>query len=201
MVERSAQAPTVGSRTYFRLLSSSAQAWGTPESTALPPGIIAQPPFSTNAACSHELVFFSVVRLAAASALRWNWSTQIGAIAATTALLAVLSANSLAELPSVHPPQPKPMTRVAICAGGDALQQPRQRFSSIPHGILHDISSQFGEEQFLPFRQRVTDREGGALAPHPGHRRAINSPFRPCRLRAWRPECSSSGAPPPWPLS
>ncbi len=41
--------------TYFRLLSSSAHACGTPESIALPPGIIAQPPFSTNAACSQEL--------------------------------------------------------------------------------------------------------------------------------------------------
>ena len=41
---------------------------------------------------------------AAASALRWNWSTQIGATAATTALLAVLSARVFAELPSIHPP-------------------------------------------------------------------------------------------------
>ena len=73
---------------YFKLLRMAAQACGTPVSTALLPGIIAQPPFSTNAACSYELVFFSVVRLLAESALRWNWSTQIGAIAATTALLA-----------------------------------------------------------------------------------------------------------------
>ena len=90
-----------------------AQACGTPESTALLPGIIAQPPFSTNVACCHASVFFSAVRLFAASALCWNWSTQIGAIAATTALLAVLSANAFAELPSIHPPQPKPTTRVA----------------------------------------------------------------------------------------
>jgi len=54
-----------------------AQACGTPESTALLPGIIAQPPFSTYAACCHESVFFSSVRLLAASALRWNWSTQL----------------------------------------------------------------------------------------------------------------------------
>jgi hypothetical protein len=45
----------------------------------------------------------------AASALRWNWSTQIGAIAATTAL----SANVFAMLPSIHPPEPKPMVRVS----------------------------------------------------------------------------------------
>jgi hypothetical protein len=51
--------------------------------------------------------------LLAESALRWNWSAQIGAIAATTALLAVLSANVFAVLPSIHPPQPKPMASVA----------------------------------------------------------------------------------------
>ena len=34
-------------RTYFRLLSRAAQAWDTPESAALLPGITAQPPFST----------------------------------------------------------------------------------------------------------------------------------------------------------
>ena len=71
-------------RTYFRVLSRAAQAWGTPESAALLPGITAQPPFSTYAACCHESVFFSAVRFTAASAPRWNWSTQIGAIAATT---------------------------------------------------------------------------------------------------------------------
>jgi len=79
--------------TYFKLLSRAAHAWGTPEWTALLPGIIAQPPFSTYAACCHESVFFNAVRLSVASALRWNCSTQIGATAATTALLAVLSAN------------------------------------------------------------------------------------------------------------
>ena len=57
---------------YFKPLSMAAQACGTPESTALLPGIIAQPPFSTYAACSYELVFCSAVRLLAASALRWN---------------------------------------------------------------------------------------------------------------------------------
>src|SRR5271154_4061292 len=91
-------------RTYFRLLSRAAQAWGTPESAALRPGITAQPPFSTYAACCHESVFFSAVRLLAASVPRWNWSTQIGAMAAATALLAVLSANVFAEPPSIHPP-------------------------------------------------------------------------------------------------
>ena len=44
---------------------------------------------------------------------RVNWSTQIGAIAATTALLAVLSANVFAVLPSMNPPQLNPMPSVA----------------------------------------------------------------------------------------
>ena len=80
MAERSARAsrrPSISSfgfpdRTYFRLLSRAAHAWGTPESAALLPGITAHPPFSTYAACCHELVFFSAVRFTAASALRWN---------------------------------------------------------------------------------------------------------------------------------
>jgi hypothetical protein len=58
---------------YFKLLSIAAQACGAPESTALLPGHHrAQPPFSTNVACSHVLILFSAVRLLPASALRWN---------------------------------------------------------------------------------------------------------------------------------
>src|SRR5271154_4192539 len=92
---------------------AAAQACDTPESAALLPGITAQPPFSTYAACCQESVFFNAVRFVAAPALRWNWSTQIGATAAPTALLAVLSASVFAELPSIPPPQPKPMASVA----------------------------------------------------------------------------------------
>ena len=57
---------------YFAALRMAAQARDTPESAALLPGITAQPPFSTNAACCHESVFFNAVRLSVASALRWN---------------------------------------------------------------------------------------------------------------------------------
>ena len=119
-------------RTYFRLLSRAAHAWGTPESAALLPGITAQPPFSTYAACCHEFVFLSAVRLLAASLLRWNWSTQIGAIAATTALFAVLSANVFAVLPSMNPPQLESNAERRERTEGDALQEPLQRFSLIP---------------------------------------------------------------------
>jgi hypothetical protein len=54
---------------YFKLLRMAAQACDTPESAALLPGMVAQPPFSTYVACSHVLVFFSAVRLLAPSAL------------------------------------------------------------------------------------------------------------------------------------
>src|SRR5271169_241459 len=124
-----------------------AQACGTPESTALLPGITAQPPFSTYAACSHALVFFSAVRLFAASALRWNWSTQIGAIAATTALLAVLSARVFAVLPSLHPPQPKPMARVATTPTAAPC---RSRFSDSPWyqtDVVMRLSSELGRKE------------------------------------------------------
>ena len=55
MAERSARASRRSStfalgfahRTYFRLLSRAAHAWGTPESAVLLPGMTAQPPFST----------------------------------------------------------------------------------------------------------------------------------------------------------
>src|SRR5271166_4697086 len=152
-------------RTYFRLLSRAAHAWGTPESAALLPGIVAQPPFSTYAACCHESVFFSSVRLLVASALRWNWSTQIGAMAATTALLAVLSANVFAELPSIHPPQPKPMTRVAIAPAATPCSS-RVRDSPRYHTeFCMTFPPNLGRKDSSPPSGRATDRKGGALPP------------------------------------
>ncbi len=98
---------------YFRSFNNSAHAWDTPGLTTVLPGIIAQPPFSTNSACWYVLAFFSSTMFVAASVLLWNCWTHIGAIAATTALLAVTSAILLAELPSIQPPQLKPKTSVA----------------------------------------------------------------------------------------
>src|SRR5580700_9629725 len=157
--------PTVARRVrrsgvaYFKLLRMAAQACGTPISTALLPGIVAQPPFSTKATCSYELVFFSVVRLLAESALRWNWSAQIGAIAATTALLAVLSANVFAVLPSIHPPQLNPMPSVANAPRAAPC---RSCFSDSPWyqaDVGMRLSSQFGEEGFLPSEHGATSHE------------------------------------------
>src|ERR1700730_8241192 len=98
---------------HLRLSSISAQARATDEWTTSLPGSVAQPPFSTKEVCCQELTFFSSTRFASAPAARRNLSTQMGASAAMTALLALLPAISLAVLPSVHPPQPKPMTTVA----------------------------------------------------------------------------------------
>jgi hypothetical protein len=50
---------------------------------------------------------------AVASAAWRNFSAHIGARTATTAVAALFAAVSLAVLPNVHPPQPKPMTTVA----------------------------------------------------------------------------------------
>src|SRR5271163_3098361 len=79
----------------------------------------------------------------------WNWSTQIGAIAATTALLAVLSANVFAVLPSMNPPQLKPTPSVANAPRAAPC---RSCFSDSPwyHADVGTrLSSQFGEEGFL----------------------------------------------------
>ncbi len=144
---------------YFKLLRMAAQACDTLESAALLPGMVAQPPFSMYAACSHVLVFFSAVRLSAASALRWNWSTQIGAIAATTALLAVLSARVLAVLPSMNPPQLNPMPSVANAPRAAPC---RSCFSDSPWyqaDVGMRLSSQFGEEGFLPSEHGATNHE------------------------------------------
>ena len=50
---------------------------------------------------------------------------------------------------------------------GGALQEPLQRFSLIPGHVLHDISSQFGEEGFLPSEPRRSTRAPGALKHRP----------------------------------
>src|ERR1043165_3299572 len=98
---------------HLRSPSIWAQARATDELATSLPGSVAQPPFSTKEVCCQELTFFSSTRFASAPAARRNLSTQMGASAAMTAELALFSANSLAVLPSVHPPKPKPMTTVA----------------------------------------------------------------------------------------
>src|SRR5438445_8149840 len=94
-----------------RLPSFSAQALATAEFGALLPGMVAQPPFSMSERRSQdEETWLNATSFAAASVCCWNFSTQIGASAATTAASARWVAIFSAVLPSVHPSCENPMT-------------------------------------------------------------------------------------------
>jgi hypothetical protein len=114
---------------HFRLLSALAQARATSLSADVLPGMVAQPPFSTKELCSQLLIFFSATKVSVASVACWNLSTQMGASAAMTAVLALLSAICFAVVPSVHPPQVKPMINVAR---QPATAPCKRRFSASP---------------------------------------------------------------------
>ena len=73
-------------RGYFNSLSILAQASATLLLGDAVPGNVAQPPFSINESCFHESISFSWAKVALASVACWNFSTQIGARAATIAL-------------------------------------------------------------------------------------------------------------------
>ena len=72
---------------YFNSLSILAQASATLRFGDSVPANVAQPPFSINVSCFHESTNFSSAKVALASVACWNLSTQIGARAATIALL------------------------------------------------------------------------------------------------------------------
>src|SRR3954447_12664876 len=93
-----------------RLPSFSAQALATAKFGALLPGMVAQPPFSMSARRSQEETLLNATSLAAASVCCWNFSTQIGVSAATTAVSARWFAIFSAVLPSVHPSDENPTT-------------------------------------------------------------------------------------------
>ena len=52
---------------YFRFPSIVAQAWATAELVLSPPGVVAQPPFSTKLPCIYADTFLSSTKLLAAS--------------------------------------------------------------------------------------------------------------------------------------
>src|SRR5215212_5051079 len=85
--------------------SSSAHARATDESGDAAPGIVAHPPFSIKAPCCQLLIFFSSTRFSGAFVVWRNLSTQIGASASTTALLALFCVISCAVRPVTQPPQ------------------------------------------------------------------------------------------------
>src|SRR5690349_10786849 len=82
---------TIGGTRYFIVYSAppsrSAQAVATAVFGQSVPGTVAQPPFSMIERRSHdEETFLNSTSLVAASAWRWNFSTQIGARTPTTAV-------------------------------------------------------------------------------------------------------------------
>src|SRR6478672_1318302 len=73
--------------------------------------MVAQPPFSMRARRSQdEETLLNATSFAAESVCCWNFSTQIGASAATTAVSARWLAIFSAVLPSVHPSDENPTT-------------------------------------------------------------------------------------------
>ena len=124
----------LGARGLLGVAKKGGAASGTPESTLCFPGVIAQPPFSTNAACSYELVF-------SASSGCWQhrrclelvdadqrYRRNHGAIGGAVAnVFAVLRASTA---------QPKPMASVATA--------PKRRLVGAAAAILP------GTEQMWP---------------------------------------------------
>jgi len=126
---------------YFKLLSMAAQACGTPESTALLPGIIASRLFRHKSPVPMRWSFSAPSGCWRRRRCVGTGRPQIGAIAATRRCRA-----------SKHPPAPAEADDESRDdADGGALQEPRQRFSLVPSRMFAlKPSSQFGEEGFLP---------------------------------------------------
>jgi hypothetical protein len=72
--------------------------------------MVAQPPFSMTDRRFHAETLLNSTNFADASAWCWNFSTQIGASTATTAVSARWVAIRSAVLPSVHPSDENPTT-------------------------------------------------------------------------------------------
>src|SRR5437867_8923019 len=100
-----------------------------------------------------------------ASEAFWNFSAQIGARAVTTAALELCSAICLAVLPSVHPPQLKPMTTVAR---KPAPAPCRSRLSDSPSSIegicmlgsFHLCISQLGHRPSMGYSEQIKSKAG-----------------------------------------
>ena len=115
----------------------------------------------------------------AASALRWNWSTQIGAIAATTALLAVLSACRLRRASKDEPARAEIRCRASRTTEGGALQEQLQRCSLIPTRCWHEtILPIWVDSDSSPanMTRQITNSGPSSIC------RANNSLSHPCHL-------------------
>jgi len=90
--------------------AAQARATAATRSGTAVPGLPAQPPFSIIERRSQDGALLNATSFAAASVCCWNFSTQIGASAATTAVSARWLAIFSAVLPSVHPSDENPTT-------------------------------------------------------------------------------------------
>lgn len=78
------------------------------------PGMVAQPPRSTNSRRCQDEVCLSCVSRAGASACARNWLTQNGTRPATTAASERCTAMRSAVPPSIQPPHEKPTIMTAM---------------------------------------------------------------------------------------
>jgi len=149
---------------YFKLLRMAAQACGTPESTALLPGMTAQPPFSTicrlfirASLLQRRQVVRGVRAMLELIDTDRRYRRDHGAIGGA------VRPNVFAVLPSIHPPQPKPTARVATAP---TVAPCRSRFRDSPWyqaDVGTRLSPQFGEEGFLPSEHGATNHEWGRI--------------------------------------
>jgi hypothetical protein len=111
--------------------------------------MVAQPPFSMTDRRFHDETLLNSTNFAGASAWCWNFSTQIGASTATTAVSARWVAIRSAVLPSVHPSDENP-TIVNATAGHCT---PYRWFH--PGMDLHFVTLALGEANFSCFNRGI----------------------------------------------
>jgi hypothetical protein len=146
----------------------SAQALATAEFGFSVPGNVAQPPFSMSDRRSQDKALLNATSFAAASVWRWNFSTQIGASTATTAVSARWVAIRSAVLPSVHPSDENPTTVNATApatAPHIAGFTPGWIFISSPWLREKRISPVSPEESYRAASRQVLDSETTQRTP------------------------------------
>src|SRR5438876_1838450 len=112
--------------------------------------MVAQPPFSMTDRRFHDETLLNSTNFAGASAWCWNFSTQIGASAATTAASARWVAICSAVLPSVHPSDENPTTANAI----PPTTAPHIA-GFTPGWIFIFVTLGFGRSEFLCFNRGI----------------------------------------------
>src|SRR5271167_2795942 len=111
--------------------------------------MVAQPPSSMTDRRFHDETLLNSTNFAGASAWCWNFSTQIGASAATTAASARWVAIFSAALPSVHPSDENPTT-----ANATAPATAPHIAGFIPGWIFIFVILDFGRREFLLVQPR-----------------------------------------------